>query len=157
MHVDQSCPTFCNPMDCGPPGFSAHGILQARILEWIAISVSRGSFQPRDQTRSSALQADSLSSEPPGKSKLFPNTSLMKCTPLGFCIFLLLVHFVMLTAIIHNTFLVRVPLGLCCGGEYLSFQKQQIQHKILLYYKNLINFSIIINQTSIDDTEYSLA
>ena len=47
----------------------------------IAISFSRGSFQPRDQTRSFALQADSLSSEPPGKSKLFPNTPLMKCTP----------------------------------------------------------------------------
>ena len=33
----QSCPTFCDPMDCNPPGSSAHGILQARILEWIAM------------------------------------------------------------------------------------------------------------------------
>ena len=44
----QSCPTLCNPMDCSPPGSSVHGILQARILEWVVISFSRGSFQPRD-------------------------------------------------------------------------------------------------------------
>ena len=41
-------------MDCSPPGFSVHEILQARILEWVAISSSRGSFQPRDQTVSLA-------------------------------------------------------------------------------------------------------
>ena len=41
--VDQLCPTLCDPMDCSPPGFSVHGILQARILEWVAISFSRGS------------------------------------------------------------------------------------------------------------------
>ena len=40
----QSCPTLCNYMDCSPPGFSVHGIFQASILEWIAISFSRGSF-----------------------------------------------------------------------------------------------------------------
>ena len=39
--VGQSCPTLCNPMDCGPPGSSVHEILQARILEWVAISSSR--------------------------------------------------------------------------------------------------------------------
>ena len=37
----QSCPTLCNPMDLSPPGSSVHGILQARILEWVAISFSR--------------------------------------------------------------------------------------------------------------------
>ena len=46
----QSCPTLCNPMDCSPPGSSVHGILQARILEWSAISFSRRSSPPRDQT-----------------------------------------------------------------------------------------------------------
>jgi len=40
----QSCPTLCNPIDCGPPGFSDHGILQAKILEWVAILFSRGIF-----------------------------------------------------------------------------------------------------------------
>ena len=46
----QSCPTFCNPMDCSPPGSSVHWILQARILEWVAMPSSRGPSQPRDQT-----------------------------------------------------------------------------------------------------------
>ena len=41
--VAQSCPTLCDPMDCSLPGSSIHGILQARILEWVAISFSRGS------------------------------------------------------------------------------------------------------------------
>ena len=45
----QSCPTLCKPMDCSSPGSSAHGILQARILEWVAIPFSRGSFWPRDR------------------------------------------------------------------------------------------------------------
>ena len=53
--VAQSCPTLCNPMDCSLPDFSAHGILQARILEWVAISFSRGSSQPRDQTQVSCI------------------------------------------------------------------------------------------------------
>ena len=48
--VAQSCPTLCNPMDCSLPGSSVHGIFQARVLEWVAISFSRGSSQPRDQT-----------------------------------------------------------------------------------------------------------
>ena len=46
----QSCLTLCDPMDCSLAGSSVHGILQARILEWIAISSSRGSSPPRDQT-----------------------------------------------------------------------------------------------------------
>ena len=65
--VTQSCPTLCDPMDCSPPGSSVHEVLQARILEWVAISFFRGSSQPRERTRSPALQADALSSEPPGK------------------------------------------------------------------------------------------
>ena len=47
--VTQSCPTLCDPMDCSLLG-SIHGILQARILEWVHISFSRGSSQPRDRT-----------------------------------------------------------------------------------------------------------
>ena len=46
----QSCPTLCDPMDCSLPGFSVHGIFQTIVLEWIAISFSKGSSQPRDQT-----------------------------------------------------------------------------------------------------------
>ena len=48
--VAQLCPTLCNPMDCSPPGSSVYGIFQARKLEWVAISFSRGSFQSRDWT-----------------------------------------------------------------------------------------------------------
>ena len=46
--VTQSCPTLCDPMDCSLPGSSIHGIFQARVLEWVAISFSRGSSRPRD-------------------------------------------------------------------------------------------------------------
>ena len=48
--VAQSCPTLWDSMDCSPPGSSVYGILLARVLEWVAISSSRGSSQPRDQT-----------------------------------------------------------------------------------------------------------
>ena len=50
-----------------PPGSSVHGILQARILEWVAISFFKGSSNPGIEPRSPALQADCLPSEPPGK------------------------------------------------------------------------------------------
>ena len=53
----QSRLTLCNPMDCSPPGSSVQGILQARILEWVAISSSRASSQPRDQTCSCYISA----------------------------------------------------------------------------------------------------
>ena len=53
--VTQSCPTLCDPMDCSLPGSSLHVILQARVLEWVAISFSRGSSQPRDRTRDSHI------------------------------------------------------------------------------------------------------
>ena len=46
-----SCPTPCHPKDCSPSGSSVHGILQARILEWVAMASSRGSSRPRDRTR----------------------------------------------------------------------------------------------------------
>ena len=46
----QLCPTLCDPMDCSPPGSSVRGIFQARVLEWVAISFSRGSSRPRDLT-----------------------------------------------------------------------------------------------------------
>ena len=55
MLVTQLCLTLCDPMDCSPPGSSVRGILQARILEWVAMSFSRESSQPRDQTRVSRI------------------------------------------------------------------------------------------------------
>ena len=82
----QSCPPLCDPMNCSPPGSSFNGILQARILKWVAISFSRGSSWsqgsnphhlhllhwqggslPGIEPRSPALQADSLHLSSPGK------------------------------------------------------------------------------------------
>ena len=60
MLVSQSCSTLCDPMDCSPPDFSVHEIFQARILEWVAISFSRGSPNPGIKPGSPALQADSF-------------------------------------------------------------------------------------------------
>ena len=67
MKVAQSCPTVCNPMD-----YTVHGLLQARILEWVALPFSMGSFQAREEPwsskpRSPTLQVDSLTAEPKGK------------------------------------------------------------------------------------------
>ena len=68
----QQWPTLCISTDCCPPGSSVHGILLARILEWVAIPSSRGSSQPRDRTCISLLhllhwQVGSLPLAPPGK------------------------------------------------------------------------------------------
>ena len=51
INLEKNTQSFCNPMDCSPPGSSVHEILQARILEWVAVSFSRGSSRPRDQTQ----------------------------------------------------------------------------------------------------------
>ena len=55
VKVAQSCLTLCNPMNCRLTGSSVHGILQARILGWVALPFSRGSSQPRDQTQVSNI------------------------------------------------------------------------------------------------------
>ena len=65
--VVQLCPTLCNPMDYSQPGSSVHGIFQSKILEWVTISFSRCILDPGIKPGSSALQADSLLSELPGK------------------------------------------------------------------------------------------
>ena len=65
--VAQSCPILCDPMDGSLPRSSVHGIFQARVLEWIAISFSGRPSRLRDWPRSSALQAEALPSEPQGK------------------------------------------------------------------------------------------
>ena len=74
----KSCVTLCDPMECNPPGSSVHGILQARILEWVAISFSRGSSQPRNRL--------CLSSSPALADRLFTTRAslvaqMVKCLP----------------------------------------------------------------------------
>ena len=73
MHAKslQSCPTLCDPMDRSPPRSSVHEILQARVLEWVAKSSSRGSSQPRDLSCISYVswmsRQGSLPRAPPGR------------------------------------------------------------------------------------------
>ena len=62
--------TLCDPVDYSLPGSSVYGILQARILEWVAISFSRDLSDPGIKLGSLALQADSLPSEPPGSRRI---------------------------------------------------------------------------------------
>ena len=64
---DKLCPSLCHPMDCSLPGSSVHGIFQARILEWVAISSSGDLPNPEIELQSHTLQADSLPFVPPGK------------------------------------------------------------------------------------------
>ena len=65
VKVAQSCPTFCDPVDC-----TVHGILQARILEWVTFSFSRDLPNPGIKPRSPTLQADSLPAEPQGSPRI---------------------------------------------------------------------------------------
>ena len=71
----QSCLILCNPVDCSPPGFSVHGIFQARILKWVAISYYRGSSQPRDQTSVSCIAGGFFTTESSGKAHECPYNS----------------------------------------------------------------------------------
>ena len=74
--VAQLCLTLCDPMDCSPPG-SSFGILQARILEWVAIPSSRRFPNPEIEPGSPAFQADSLPSDPQGKPNTLPKPDLI--------------------------------------------------------------------------------
>ena len=68
--VAQPSAAVCDSMSCSPPGSSVHGILQASILEWVAIPFRRGSSQSRDQTWVSCIAGNSLPTEPPGRPLL---------------------------------------------------------------------------------------
>ena len=88
----QSCWTLCDPTDCSPPGSSVHGISQTRTLEWVAISSSRGSSRPRNQTHISCLlhwQEGSLPPAPPGLLELFKLIVNSKLFPLPLLAFLM--------------------------------------------------------------------
>ena len=87
--VAKSCPTLCDPMDCGPPDSSVHGISQARILEWVAISFSRGSGDWTHiwiEPTSLALTDELVTVERPGKPTPLP-PALSPSTPLPHRIF----------------------------------------------------------------------
>ena len=67
----QSWPTLCDPIDCSPPSSFVRGVLQARILEWVAMPFSRGSSWLRDRTRVSCIAGRFFTADPPGKPKDF--------------------------------------------------------------------------------------
>ena len=69
VSVTQSCLTLCDPTDCSSPGSSVQGILQARMLTWVAFPSPRNLPDPEIKPESPTLQAESLPSEPPGKPK----------------------------------------------------------------------------------------
>ena len=77
-----SCVWLCDPMDSSPPGSSVHGILQARILEWVAIPFSRGSCQPRDQTQVSCITNRFFIVRATGKPILFMCSVAQSCPTL---------------------------------------------------------------------------
>ena len=81
--VSQSCPTLCDPMDCSPPGSSVQGILQARILEWVAMPSSRRSSQPRDQTQVSCNAGRFFTSWATWES---PDTYVCMCVCVCVCV-----------------------------------------------------------------------
>ena len=81
--VIKSCPLDSwDPLDCSLPGSSVNGILQARILEWVAVSFSRASSRPRIEPRSPALQVDSLLSEPPAATAKSLQSCPTLCNPI---------------------------------------------------------------------------
>ena len=89
MHT-QSCLSLCNPVDCSPPGSSVHGILQARALEWVAVSCTRGSSRPKDDSPSSLASPCTgkqilFPTEPPGKPLIHLQMEIHQCqkTKLG--------------------------------------------------------------------------
>ena len=96
----QLCLTLCNPTDCSPPGSSVHEILQATVLAWVPISFSRGLPDPEIESRSPALQMESLPYEPPG-SLVLPRTSISSLLQSdsitqgfsAFCLFVCLICF----------------------------------------------------------------
>ena len=59
---------FCDPMDCSPPGFSVHGLSQAKIVEWVAISFSREFSQPKNQVHIFCIAGRFFTTDPPGKN-----------------------------------------------------------------------------------------
>ena len=87
--MPRSCLTLCNRMDCSLPGTSVHGIYRARILELVAISSSRGSSQPKDQTHVAYITGRLFTTDPPGKPlrnititlNLLPFSSLTQSCP----------------------------------------------------------------------------
>jgi len=88
LHLEYVCActqlrlSLCNAMNCSPLGSSVHGILQAKILEWVAIPFSRGSYWPRAITHISCVAGGFFTTVPPGKPSPHLHTGVQWSTPL---------------------------------------------------------------------------
>ena len=91
--VSHSVVSDCDPMDCNPPGSSVHGILQARIQEWVAILFSRGSSQPRIEPGPPVLAGRFFTTEPSGKPHLSGEFFLIYSTQKSFIRYAICKHF----------------------------------------------------------------
>ena len=129
MSVTQSYLILCSPMDCSPPGSFVHGILQTRILEWVAIPFSWGLPNPGIEPRSPALQADSLLSQPPeGYYQVIINClpsmnvlRLMSCDSLSLGVLYVNEYTYLLVNLAWNCKHGSMYLLLtCCGSEVLG-------------------------------------
>ena len=124
----QSCLTLCDPMDCSPPGSSVHLILQARILERLAMPSSRGSSPTRDQTRISCvfcLTGGFFTTKSPGKPAVIPTGSLTfnsKPDPEKYC----LMSYLLSEPPVHSSFFHR---------KYLCLRTNKIKAYRLLLVK----------------------
>ena len=95
--VTQSCPMLCDPMDCGPPGSSVHGVLQGRILEWIAMPFSRESSQPRNQMWASHTAG-----------RLFTVWATRVALKLWYCNYDILLNYMIWGAKLHSILITKV-------------------------------------------------
>ena len=106
--------TLCNPMDCSLPCLPVHGILQARILEWVAISFSRGLPNPGIKPKSPALQAVALPSEPLGKPFYSTNHLLI-----NYAICYLFVYYLVSASPFYNMDFARTGIFTCLAHWFI--------------------------------------
>ena len=131
---DRSRATLCDHMDCIQPGSSVHRLLQARILEWIAIPFSRGSSDPGIEPGSSALQADSFPSEPPECALVISSAMVSRDDSTG-CLSFQRCH---LKGMVQS----HSPGKPCCFPSETSFKTYRFDIIFLVkYYKGIMMFS----------------
>ena len=117
--VAQSCSALWEPMDCSPPGSSVHGIFQAKILEWVAISFSRGSSRPRDQTQVSYIAGRSFTIWATKKPPPFFVLKDRQSNPWAFNLL------VKKNAVIHNFWIIIIPFS--CNSTVHCFSNPGIE------------------------------
>ena len=125
--VTPSCPVLCNLMDWSPPGSSVHGILQARILEWVAILFSRWSSWPRDPTWVSCIAGRFFITEPEWSFTLYSKTTQLQLQEKA-KVFTMASE-VLWVLVLHNLWLHHLLLSVCSPsssqlGPCLSFNAQ---------------------------------